>query len=156
MLSLDAYWERLRPKSQYVRVDANGFGILNHRRRHAVNGEVTSHVFQPYDRSSFISSHCQVMDVQEDARVAERAFLTKFEKREWFLENLRFILSLDLNQDPSDEDSRSELLRLHYMELTVSDCARVGIGLVLMACLLFLLCVDQQLPRAALSLGSVP
>ena len=96
------------------------------------------------------------MDVQEDARVAERAFLTKFEKREWFLENLRFILSLDLNQDPSDEDSRSELLRLHYMELTVSDCAHGRIGPVLIACPLFLLCVDQQLPRAALSFGSVP
>jgi len=95
------------------------------------------------------------MHIQEDTKVAERTTFTKFEKREWFLENLRFLLSLDLNQDPSDEDSRSEGLRLHYMELTVSDRTRVGVGLALIACP-SLLCVDKQFPRAALSLGSVP
>ena len=66
-------------------------------------------------------SYRQVMDIQEDAKVAEHAIPTKFEKREWFLENLRLLLSLDLNQDPADEDSRSEWLRLHSLELTVSD-----------------------------------
>jgi len=95
------------------------------------------------------------MDVQEDAKVAERTTFTKFEKREWFLENLRFLLSLDLNQDPSDEDSRSEWLRLHYMELTVSDRTRFGVGLTLIACPAPL-CVDKQFPRAALSFGSMP
>jgi len=73
------------------------------------------------------------MNIQEDIKVVERTVLTKFEKREWFLENLRFLLSLDLNQDPSDEDSRSELLRLHSMEATVSDRTRVRIALILIA-----------------------
>ena len=83
--------------------------------------------------SKFFFSHRRVMNVQEDTKVAERAILTKFEKREWFLENLHFLLSLDLNQDPSDEDSRSELLRLRYMESIVSDCARVSMALILIA-----------------------
>jgi hypothetical protein len=82
------------------------------------------------------------MDVQEDTKVAERAIPTKFEKREWFLENLRLLLSLDLNQDPSDEDSRSERLRLHSMEAVVSDRTRFGIGLALIACP-SLLCADE-------------
>lgn len=69
------------------------------------------------------------MDGQDDARVAERAIFTKFERREWFLENLRSFLSLDLNEDTSDEDARSELLRLHRMESTVSDCTPFGVGL---------------------------
>lgn len=63
----------------------------------------------------------------EDTKVAERAVFAKFEKREWFLENLRLLLSFDLNQDPSNDDSRSELLRLHSMEGTVSDHACVEI-----------------------------
>ena len=96
-----------------------------------------------------------VMDAQEDAKATERAIPTKFEKREWFLENLRLLLSLDLNQDPTDEDSRSEWLRLHSMELTVSDRTLVGIGLILIAHSP-LVCVDKKLPRAALPLGSVP
>jgi hypothetical protein len=98
------------------------------------------HVAQPQLRPSVVPdlrpllpSHRRVMSVQEDTKAAERAILTKFEKREWFLENLRFLLSLDLNQDPSDEDSRSELMRLHYMEATVSDCARVRMALILTA-----------------------
>jgi len=95
------------------------------------------------------------MNVQEDTKVTERAILTKFEKREWFLENLRFLLSLDLSQDPSDEDSRSELLRLHYMESTVSDCTRGRIAPILIACP-SPLCVDKLLPRATLSLRSIP
>jgi len=73
------------------------------------------------------------MNIQEDTKVGERTILTKFEKREWFLENLRLLLSLDLNQDPSDEDSRSELLQLHYMEATVSDRTRVRVALILIA-----------------------
>jgi len=73
------------------------------------------------------------MNIQEDTKVVERTILTKFEKREWFLENLRFLLSLDLNQDPSDEDSRSELLRLHHMASTVSDRTRVRITAILIA-----------------------
>ena len=93
------------------------------------------------------------MDVQGDSKVAEHAILTKFEKREWFLENLRSLLSFDLNQDPSDEDSRSETLRLHYMEITVSDFTRVGIALGLMTCLPSL-SVDKRFPGAALSLRS--
>ena len=68
------------------------------------------------------------MDGQEDAKAIERAIPTKFEKREWFLENLRLLLSLDLNQDPADEDSRSEWLRLLSLELTVSGHTPVGIG----------------------------
>ena len=82
------------------------------------------------------------MNIQEDTKVGERAIFTKFEKRELFLENLRFLLSLDLNQDPSDEDSRSELLRLHYMESIVSGCTRVRVTLILIACP-SLLCVGK-------------
>jgi hypothetical protein len=68
------------------------------------------------------------MDARDISKVAERAVSTKFERREWFLENLHFLLSLDLNEDPSDEDSRSESLRLHHMESTVSAWTSVGIG----------------------------
>lgn len=60
------------------------------------------------------------MHAQDDGKVAERAVPSKFERREWFLENLSFLLSLDLSKDPSDEDSRSESLRLHRMEATAS------------------------------------
>ena len=73
------------------------------------------------------------MDAQEDARVTERAISTKFEKREWFLENLRLLLSLDLNQDPADDGSRSEWLHLLSLEVTVSGRTPVGLGLILMA-----------------------
>lgn len=73
------------------------------------------------------------MDVQEDTQVTERAIFTKFEKREWFLDNLRSLLSFDLNQDPSDEDSRSERLRLQYMESTVSDYTCIRTALILIA-----------------------
>jgi len=73
------------------------------------------------------------MDAQEDAKATERAIPTKFEKREWFLENLRLLLSLDLNKDLADEDSRSEWLHLLSLELTVSDRTPVGLGLILMA-----------------------
>lgn len=65
-------------------------------------------------------------DIQDNTRGLERATLTKFERREWFLENLHLLLSLDLNEYPSDEDSRSESLRLHQMELSVSLLPRVG------------------------------
>lgn len=82
------------------------------------------------------------MDVQGENKVAEHAILTKFEKREWFLENLRSLLSFDLNQDPSDEDTRLESLRLHYMEITVGGPTRVGVALALMACPSFL-CADK-------------
>ena len=68
------------------------------------------------------------MDAQDDTKVSERAVFTKFERHEWFLENLAFLLSLDLNEDPSDEDSRSESLRLHHMESTVSVCTPFGTG----------------------------
>ena len=68
------------------------------------------------------------MDAQDDTKVAEGAILTKFERREWFLENLRFLISLDLNEDPSDEHSRSESLRLRRMEATVSVCTPACIG----------------------------
>ncbi|KAF9779616.1 TBCD protein [Thelephora terrestris] len=61
------------------------------------------------------------MNARDDNKVAEGAILTKFERREWFLENLRFLLSLDLNEDPSGEDSRSESLRLHRMEATINS-----------------------------------
>ena len=95
------------------------------------------------DRSlSILQATTGFMDVQEDPKVAERAVPTKFEKREWFLENLRLLLSLDLNQDPSDEDSRSERLRLHSMEAVVSDCTRFGIASVLIVCPSFL-CADE-------------
>ena len=57
----------------------------------------------------------RIIDTLEDTKVVERPIPTKFEKREWFLENLRSLLSLDLNQNPSDEDSRSECLRLHCL-----------------------------------------
>lgn len=67
------------------------------------------------------------MDAQGDTKVAERAIVTKFERREWFLENIRFLISLDLNEDPADDDSRSESQRLHLMESTVSVCELVGI-----------------------------
>ena len=83
--------------------------------------------------SSSTTGHSPIMDIQEEAKVTERAIPTKFEKRDWFLENLRLLLSLDLNQDPADEDSRSEWLRLHYLELTVSDRTRLEIGSILMA-----------------------
>jgi len=85
----------------------------------------------PVDLQRF--SHRLAMDAQEDAKATERATPTKFEKREWFLENLRLLLSFDLNQDPGDEGSRLEWLRLHSLELTVSDRALVGMGLILMA-----------------------
>ena len=104
---------------------------------------------------NFRSRNRRIMDTLEDTKVAERAIPTKFEKREWFLENLRSLLSLDLNQDPPDEDSRSECLRLHYMELTVSDCTCVRTRSILTV-RPSLLCVDKQFPRTALPLGSVP
>ena len=106
------------------------------------------------NRSPLIFSHRRVMDVQDDTKVTERAILTKFEKREWFLENLRLLLLLDLNQDPSDEDSRSEWLRLHRMEGTVSHRTCVGTGLTLIVSPP-LLCIDKKLPRATLFAGSV-
>ena len=114
---------------------------------------VPGHVAQAYNKSLSSSATVAIMDVQGENKVTEHAILTKFEKREWFLENLCSLLSFDLSQDPSDEDSRSESLRLHYMEITVSGCTRVGPALVLMACAP-LLCVDKQFPRATLSLGS--
>lgn len=77
------------------------------------------------------------MDAQDDTKLAERAIPTKFERREWFLENLRFLLSLDLNEDSSDDDSRSELLRLHLMESTVSVCTSVSIPQPPTVCLSF-------------------
>lgn len=80
------------------------------------------------------------MDTQEDTKVAERAILTRFEKREWFLENLHSMLSLDLNRDPSDEESRSELMRLRYMEVTVSSCTRFRMILILIVSPSLLLC----------------
>lgn len=85
---------------------------------------------QPHHGPQFdlIFSRRLVMDAQDDAKVTERALSTKFERREWFLENLRILLSLDLGEDPSDEDSRSESLRLHHMESTVRVCTPLGIG----------------------------
>lgn len=95
------------------------------------------------------------MDTRDDNKVAERATPTKFERREWFLENLHLLLSVNLNEDPSDEESRSESLRLHRMEATVSVCTPVSIGLTLTTPP-SLFCVDKQFPRTALSLGSIP
>ena len=95
------------------------------------------------------------MDVQEDAKATERAIPVKFEQREWFLEKLRLFLSLDLNRDPADEDSRSEWMRLHSLELTVSVPACVALGSILTVCPPFI-CVGEKLPGATLPLGSVP
>jgi len=121
-----------------------------------VKASIHGHVARPTTTSSRrLSAPRRVMDAREDAKATERAIPTKFEKREWFLENLHLLLSLDLNQDPPDEDSRSEWLRLHYLELTVSDRTPVEIGLILMVGLP-LICLDKNLPRAALSFGSIP
>lgn len=62
------------------------------------------------------------MDAQDDTKAIEPMVFTKFERRQWFLENLNFLLSLDLNEDSSEDDSRTESLRLHHMESTVSAC----------------------------------
>ena len=95
------------------------------------------------------------MGLQDETKVVERAILTKFEERELFLENLRFLLSVDLSQDPDDEGSRLESLRLHHMELTVRVCTHFDVDWPLRY---IPLCfsIDKQFSRAALPLGSIP